>query len=113
MSWVQSPPKLVRLIAVLHSRVTVRLDGADIQSTNGVRQGCILGPIFFLFYACAMNLSWAAKRTSPSCVFKTTTTVTTANVHGLKGSKGTGFVFDRPTHADDAKEALPNRAGAV
>jgi hypothetical protein len=43
------PDKLVRLIAVLHSKAVVRLDGTDVESSNGVRQGCILGPILFLF----------------------------------------------------------------
>jgi hypothetical protein len=107
------PPKMVRLVAVLHSKVTVRLEGSDITSTNGVRQGCVLGPILFLFYACAMNISWAAKRTSPSCKFLSSDEVLAGHMHGKKGSKGTEFTFDRSTHADDLGENLQNRTGAV
>jgi hypothetical protein len=107
------PDKLVRLTAVLHDKVVARLDGKDAVSTNGVRQGYTLGPILFLFCARAMNVSWAAKRLSPSCKFLTTTEVTADNMHGQKGSKGVEFAFDRSTRADDAKEALPDRACAV
>jgi hypothetical protein len=107
------PTKMVRLVAVLHSKVTVRLDGSDISSTNGVRQGCILGPMLFLFHACAMNMTWAAKRTSPSCTCLTTEVTTADNMHGKKGPKGIEFTLGRSTHADDLGEALPNRAGAV
>jgi hypothetical protein len=109
------PSNMVRLVAALHSKAVVHLDGVDILSTNGVRQGRTLGPILFLFYACAMDMSWALKRESPSCTdnFLTTAEVTAANTHGKKGPKGTDFVFDRSTCADDAMGALRNRARAV
>ena len=76
------PPKLVSLLKALHKRVLVNfeVEGVEkiINSTIGVKQGGLLGPILFNIYGAAVMIAWRKVREKLrvekevySCVFRT------------------------------------------
>ena len=69
------PPKLIRLLKVLHADFKVTFTVNDVTQTLeciiGVKQGDILGPILFTFFVAAVMITWKANCDIPLCIFKT------------------------------------------
>ena len=69
------PQKLVKLLRSLHESVLVKFKVQEIthiiNSIIGVKQGDILGPMLFTFYAAAVMITWRIVSTVPACIFRT------------------------------------------
>ena len=69
------PMRIINLIKALHERVNVKFNVEGIthtiKSVIGVKQGDILGPILFTFYAAAIMISWRKVFDGPVSIFRT------------------------------------------
>ena len=67
--------KLVRLLISLHKHLEVQFTVSGItnsvESTIGVKQVDVLGPILFTFYLAAVMETWKVEQKRPLCVFRT------------------------------------------
>ena len=105
------PPKLIRLLRVLHANVKVKFTVDDvshiISSIIGVKQGDILGPILFIFFMAAIMITWRIIYGGPLCLFKTKPDfILTGRSYRARGEE---FAVPGAEYADDAAVLFESR----
>ena len=105
------PPKLIRLLTVLHEDLEVKFVVDDvthvINFSIGVKQGDILGPVLFIIYMVAVMKSWREAYDRPVCIFRTKEDYTlTGRRYNAKGEE---FSVKDSEYADDTAVLFPSR----
>ena len=105
------PMRISNLIKALHERVNVKFNVGGIihtiQSAIGVKQGNILGPILFTFYAAAIMISWRKVFGGPVSIFRTKPDfVMTGRSYRAYGEE---FPLTDSEYADDTAVILVSR----
>ena len=105
------PPKLVSLLKSLHDHVYVKfnVDGVEhvLTCTIGVKQGDILGPVLFTFFAAAVMITWRKTNQCAVCVFRTKSDfVMTGRSYRAYGDE---FALEDSEYADDTAVLFDSR----
>ena len=109
------PVKLVSLLKALHNDFTVKfsIDDIDksIKNNIGVKQGDILGPILFLFFICAVMMTWRSKFHIDPCIFRS------KNDYKMTGrpftARGEEFPLLDSEYADDTAVLFDSRDNLI
>ena len=106
------PEKIVSLLRSLHETVTVKFQvqgiSHTVNSTIGVKQGDVLGPILFTFFAAAIMITWRKVSPVPVCIFRTKEDfILTGRSHRAYGED---FAVSDSVYADDTAGLFDSRA---
>jgi hypothetical protein len=111
------PPALLNVLRALHKTVNVKfaVEGVEktVGSIIGVRQGDLLGPIFFNFHVAGAMMAWQAERTTRPPVLQTKGDFVLDGREWRKEEGGEPLEVADTLYADDTGEFFLERADAV
>ena len=112
-----APPKLIRLLKLLHAVVKVSfcVDGVEVtlDSIIGVKQGDIIGPILFVIFMAAITITWKKLHNYRLCIYRSKPDWVISGRRWNTGSHSDEFAVSDSLYADDSALLFCSRRDVV